>query len=56
MKRKIDQVGGHDPWDIEIAYWINHRGIDPDLAHTFGKKTAATSRYGSGVLLIYFFC
>jgi hypothetical protein len=35
MKRKIDQVGGHDPWDIEVAYWTNHRGVDPDIAHAF---------------------
>jgi hypothetical protein len=35
MKRKMDHIGGHDPWEIEIAYWINHKGADPDLARTF---------------------
>jgi hypothetical protein len=35
MKRKIDHIGGHDPWEIEIAYWINHRGTDPDKARAF---------------------
>lgn len=25
----------HEPWDIEIAFYINHRGIDPDKARTF---------------------
>jgi hypothetical protein len=28
-------IGGHDPWEVEIAYWINHRGTDPDKAHAF---------------------
>jgi hypothetical protein len=26
-KRKQDHIGGHDPWDIEVAYWINHRAL-----------------------------
>lgn len=34
-KRKQDHIGGHDPWDIEVAYWINHRGADPDIANTW---------------------
>jgi hypothetical protein len=28
-KRKQDHIGGHDLWEIQIAYWIA-KGIDPD--------------------------
>jgi hypothetical protein len=30
-KRKQDQIGGHDPWEIEIAFNVQ-RGVDPDNA------------------------
>jgi hypothetical protein len=34
-KRKLDQISGENLWDIEEAFYINHRGINPDTAHTF---------------------
>ena len=30
-KRRQDDIGGHDPWEIQIAYWIA-KGFDPDKA------------------------
>ena len=30
-KRKQDHIDGHDPWEIQIAYWIA-KGHDPDKA------------------------
>jgi hypothetical protein len=30
-KRKQDHIGGHDPWEIQISYWIA-KGIDPATA------------------------
>jgi hypothetical protein len=33
-KRKLDQISGHNLWDIEEAFYINHRGVDPDMART----------------------
>ena len=30
-KRKQDHIDGHDPWEIEIAYFIA-KGFDPDKA------------------------
>jgi hypothetical protein len=33
-KRKPDQILGQNPWDIDIDFLINHRGIDPDKART----------------------
>jgi hypothetical protein len=32
MKDKIDNVLGHDPWKIEIAYYIDLGVDDPDIA------------------------
>jgi hypothetical protein len=36
-ERKQDQIGGNDPWDIEIAYWLKKGGddLDPDKARIF---------------------
>lgn len=31
-KRRQDQLEGRDPWEWEIAYLINVKGIDPDTA------------------------
>ena len=32
MKRKLDQIAGHNLWDLEIEDWINHCGLHPDDA------------------------
>jgi hypothetical protein len=34
-KRKLDQISGENLWDIEEAFYINHRGVNPDKARTF---------------------
>jgi hypothetical protein len=34
-KRKQDQLGGHDPWEWEVAYYRDKRGMDPDKARIF---------------------
>jgi hypothetical protein len=34
-KRKLDQISGQYLWDIEEAFYINHRRINPDNARTF---------------------
>ena len=34
-KRKLDQIGGQNLWDIEWAYNVEHRRINPDNARTF---------------------
>lgn len=34
IKRKLDQIDGHNLWDIEEAFYINHGGVDPDKART----------------------
>jgi hypothetical protein len=31
IKRKRDQIGGNDPWDVEIASYVE-RGTDQDTA------------------------
>jgi hypothetical protein len=31
-KRKIDKVLGHDPWEIEVAFWIEQGIVDRDIA------------------------
>jgi hypothetical protein len=28
-------IGEHNEWDIEEAFYINKRGIDPEKAHLF---------------------
>jgi hypothetical protein len=28
-------IGGHDEWDLEASFYINHRGIDPEKARLF---------------------
>src|SRR5262249_32661140 len=28
-KRKLDKIDGHDPWKVEVAYWIEHFKLDP---------------------------
>ena len=28
-KRKLDKIDGHEPWDIEVAYLIEHLEVDP---------------------------
>jgi hypothetical protein len=33
-KRKHDQIGGHNPWEIEAAFYVNYLGNDPDKART----------------------
>jgi hypothetical protein len=34
-KRKLDQITGQNLWDIEEAFYINHRGVDPEKARIF---------------------
>src|SRR5262245_10947950 len=33
-KHKQDQISGHNLWEIEIAFYTNKRGIDPEKART----------------------
>jgi hypothetical protein len=28
MKRKLDKIDGHDPWEIEVAYLVEHLKVD----------------------------
>jgi hypothetical protein len=28
-KRKLDQIDGYDPWEIEVAYLVEHLELDP---------------------------
>jgi hypothetical protein len=35
MKHSVDQILGHDPWEIEIAYYVKKTGIDPETARVF---------------------
>jgi len=39
MKHTVDQVGGHEPWEIEVSIWIEKKGLDPDVARflTIGR-------------------
>src|SRR5262249_35459200 len=34
-KRKQDRIDGINLWEIEIAFYTNKRGIDPEKARTF---------------------
>ena len=34
MKRQVDQVGGHDPWEVEVSIWMKH-GHSPENARIF---------------------
>ena len=34
MKHQVDQVGGHDPWEIEISIWMQ-RGHSAENARAF---------------------
>ncbi len=34
-KRKQDRIDGHVPWNVEVEYWINNKGINPNKARTF---------------------
>jgi hypothetical protein len=29
MKRKLNKIDGHDPWEVEVAYYINVCQLDP---------------------------
>jgi hypothetical protein len=33
MKHSVDQIGGHDPWEIEIAYYVEKLELTPEEAH-----------------------
>ena len=33
-KRRQDRIGKNNPWDIEVAFYTNNLGIDPDVART----------------------
>jgi hypothetical protein len=28
-KRKLDKIDGRDPWDIEVAYLVEHLKVEP---------------------------
>jgi hypothetical protein len=28
-KRKADKIDGHDPWEVEVAYWVEHFNLEP---------------------------
>jgi len=34
-KRKQDHIDGHDPWEIEIAYMVEHLELDPTDARAW---------------------
>jgi hypothetical protein len=34
MKHNVAQVGGHDPWEVEVSIWIKH-GHSPENARIF---------------------
>jgi hypothetical protein len=34
MKRKSDKIDGHEPWEVEVAHWVENFKLDPIDART----------------------